>query len=80
MEFSYIVDNETFAVSIYYKNQPNTVIFQPDWPNGVQWGSKEEAETWAQLCIESIIDPAAPYAPAGPGLIGEPKIPLELPQ
>lgn len=75
MAFSYTTDPNTFAVKIYTDTQVEPVIFQPDWPNGTQWGSQQEAATWAQLCIASIEDPAAPYAPAGPGLPGEPKVP-----
>jgi hypothetical protein len=75
MAFSYTTDPNTFAVKIYTDNQTEPVIFQPDWPNGTEWSSKQEAETWAQLCIASIEDPAAPYAPAGPGIAGEPKVP-----
>lgn len=75
MAFSYTTDPNTFAVKIYTDNQTEPVIFQPDWPNGTEWSSKQEAEIWAQLCIDSIEDPAAPYAPAGPGLAGEPKVP-----
>lgn len=75
MTFSYTIDIATFAVKIYANGQSDPIIFQPDWPNGTQWQSHQEAETWAQLCIASIEDPAAPYAPAGPGLVGEPKVP-----
>jgi hypothetical protein len=75
MTLSYTTDSETFAVRIFAENQVEPIIFQPDWPNGTQWGSRQEAETWAQLCITSIEDPSAPYAPAGPGLTGEPKVP-----
>jgi hypothetical protein len=75
MAFSYVIDSNTFIVNIYTDNQTQPIIFQPDWPNGTPWSSYEEAETWAQLCIESIENPSAPYAPAGPGLVGEPKIP-----
>lgn len=75
MTFTYTIDPDTFAVKIYSDNQTEAIIFQPDWPNGSLWQSYQEAETWAQLCILSITDPAAPYAPAGPGLAGEPKVP-----
>lgn len=75
--FNYIIDNNTFAVKIYPNPYVNStpLISQPYWPNGTPWGSYQEAESWALLCIQSIENPAAPYAPAGPGLIGEPKIP-----
>ena len=74
MSFTYTVDPNSFVVNIYTDNQTEPVIFQPDWPNGTPWASSAEAETWAQLCIASIESPTAPYAPAGPGLAGEPKV------
>lgn len=76
MHLSYTVDNTNFAIRIYSDIQIEPIIYQPDWPNGSPWSSKQEAETWAGLCILSIEDPNAPYAPAGPGLSGEPKNPL----
>lgn len=73
MAFSYTTDSVTFAVKIYTDNQTEPIIFQPDWPNGTPWASKQDAEIWAQLCIASIEDISAPYAPAGPGIAPEPK-------
>jgi len=75
MPLSYTVDNNDFSVKIYSDIQIEPIIFQPNWPNGTPWGSKTDAETWAGLCITSIEDANAPYAPAGPGLPGEPKNP-----
>ena len=71
--FTYTIDPQTFAVNIYAEGQASPLIYQPDWPNKTPWGSAQEAENWAVLCIASIEDPNAPYAPAGPGLQGEPK-------
>lgn len=73
MNLIYTIDNDSFAVNIFVSGNPVPIIFQPDWPNGAPWTSSQEADTWAQLCIDSIVDPDAPYAPAGPGLIGQPK-------
>ena len=73
MMFTYTVDPSTFAVNIYASGQNNPLIHQPDWPNKTPWGSEEEASNWAVLYIASIEDSTAPYAPAGPGLAGEPK-------
>ena len=67
------------TVKIYSDTQEQPVIIQPNWPNGTAWASKAEAETWAQLCISAMDDPAAPYAPAGPGLAGEPKPQVNTP-
>ena len=74
MNLSYTINPSTFAVSIYVEGRSEPVVYQPDWPNSTPWGSQLEAETWAQLCIQAILDENAPYAPAGPGLIGEPKV------
>lgn len=72
MALSYVVDAGN-VVKIYSDTQTEPVIVQPDWPNGTPWASSTEAETWAQLCIAAMNDAAAPYAPAGPGLPGQPK-------
>jgi len=73
MNLNYTIDNASFAVHIYVSGNPVPIIYQPNWPNGTLWGSYADAENWAQLCILSITDASAPYAPAGPGLSGEPK-------
>lgn len=73
MNLTYTVDPITFAVNIFEEGKEQAIVFQPDWPNGTSWGSSVEAELWAQLCIQAIVDNDAPYAPAGPGLAGEPK-------
>jgi hypothetical protein len=73
MNLSYTINPNTFAVNIYVEGRSEPVVYQPDWPNSTPWSSLLEAETWAQLCIQAILDENAPYAPAGPGLIGEPK-------
>lgn len=73
MNLTFTIDPNTFAVSIYKDNEQIPIIYQPDWPNATPWNSSEEATTWAQLCIQAIVDDNAPYAPAGPGLPGEPK-------
>jgi hypothetical protein len=72
MNLTYTIENNN-TVKIYSDTQQDPVIVQPDWPNGTPWASYSEAETWAQLCIAAMSDPLAPYAPAGPGLAGEPK-------
>ena len=72
MNFTYQIDINN-KVRIYSDTQTEPVIFQPDWPNGTPWANTSEAESWANLCISAITDPNAPYAPAGPGIAGEPK-------
>lgn len=73
MNLTYTINNSSFAVNIYVSGNNTPIIYQPNWPNGTSWGSYADAENWAQLCIQSIVDQSAPYAPAGPGLSGEPK-------
>lgn len=73
MNLTYTVDPNNYAVRIYVENRDEPIIYQPDWPNATPWSSSTEAELWAQLCIQAIVDNDAPYAPAGPGLPGEPK-------
>lgn len=73
MNLSYTVDPNTFAVRIFREGQVEPIIYQPNWPNSTPWASDTEAELWAQLCIQAIVDHDAPYAPSGPGLQGEPK-------
>lgn len=74
MNLTYTVDSVSFAVNIYVSGNNTPVIYQPNWPNGTPWGSYADANSWAQLCISSITNQSAPYAPAGPGLVGESKI------
>lgn len=74
MNLTYTVDPNNFAVRIFADGRPEPIVFQPDWPNSTPWASATEAELWAQLCIQAIVDADAPYAPAGPGLAGEPKV------
>jgi hypothetical protein len=73
MNLTYTVNQTTFAVNIYVQGNNTPIIYQPNWPNGTSWGSYNDADNWAQLCILSITDNTAPYAPAGPGLAGEQK-------
>jgi hypothetical protein len=74
MNLRYTVDETSLLVSIFVENNLTPIINQPYWPNGTPWGDANDASLWAQLCILSIVNPEAPYAPAGPGLSGEPKI------
>lgn len=73
MNLTYTINENPLEVYIFDSENPIPIIYQPNWPNSTEWGSYNDAENWAQLCILSITDPEAPYAPAGPGLSGEPK-------
>lgn len=76
MNLTYTVDPNNFAVNIFSEGRNEPIVFQPDWPDSTPWGSATEAELWAQLCIQAIVDNDAPYAPSGPGVPGEAKAPL----
>lgn len=69
----YEIDSETFAVKIFYADSDVPSLFQPDYPDMTPWESVEEATEWAELYIASVEDEAAPYAPIGRGIPGEPK-------
>lgn len=73
MNLNYSIDNESFEVNIYMSGTHVPIINQPNWPNGEPWSDFNDANLWAQLCILSIINEEAPFAPAGPGLSGQPK-------
>lgn len=73
MNLIYTIDDNSFEVNIYVSGTNVPIISQPNWPNGQPWDDYNDANLWAQLCILSIQQPEAPYAPAGPGLSGEPK-------
>lgn len=70
--FSYTLDSNN-TVNIFSDTQSEPVIIQPNWPNGTAWASPQEAMSWAELCINAMVDPLAPYAPSGPGLEPQPK-------
>lgn len=72
MSFTYTVD-ENKLIKIFSNTQQEPVIVQPNWPNGTQWTSIEEASNWAELCIASMENQQAPYAPAGPNIPAENK-------
>lgn len=72
MEIYYEI-NDNNAVSIYDGINPEPFWFQPHYPNGDSFDSKEEAETWAELAIASQTDESAPFPPNGKGLEGLPK-------
>jgi hypothetical protein len=73
MALRYEIEPETFAVRVYYPDSDAPSLYQPDYPDQTPWESAEEAAAWAELYIASVEDEAAPYAPSGRGLAGEPK-------
>ena len=67
------IEDETNAIRVWYPGSDAPSLFQPDWPNGTPWASREEAQAWADLYVASLEDDDAPYAPHGPGEAGAPK-------
>jgi hypothetical protein len=51
------------AVSIFVDTQEAPMILQPDWPDNTPWASAEEATAWAEVFIESLINPDAEVLP-----------------
>lgn len=70
----YEINNEDNSVKIFADNQEAPIIFQPKWPNGTEWGSREEAEVWANQFIESINEDFPLNAQVGPGMPRERKL------
>jgi hypothetical protein len=60
-----ILENNT--VELFFEGQEVPGIRQPNWPNGQAWASAEEARSWAEMYVESVEVPEAPYAPSEPG-------------
>ena len=65
--------NEFNEISLYYDENDYPTLFQPHWPNGDEWASREEAQAWADLYIASATIEEAPYAPNARGEAGVPK-------
>ena len=71
----YTID-DSFAVRIFHAGDDVPITFQPDYPNGDTFDSREEAEAWAVLAVASF-EEGQPYPPNGKGLSGEPKLSAE---
>lgn len=72
MGIYYEIDDKN-AVNIYDGINPEPFWFQPHYPNGDSFDTKEEAETWAKLAVASHTEETAPFPPNGKGLEGLPK-------
>jgi hypothetical protein len=59
--------NEVNAISVWDTENPNEngapFLFQPDWPNTTPWASKEQAEEWVGVFIESLENPESEFVP-----------------
>ncbi len=70
--YSYTV-NDANTVEVFGEDKKVPFLRQPNYPNQDPFDTKAEAEEWAQLFITSMTDEAAPFAPIGKGVAGEPK-------
>lgn len=62
------------AISVFYPGSDVAFLYQPCWPNGDVWADAAEAQSWANLYIESITNEEAPYPPNARGEVGRPKL------
>jgi hypothetical protein len=65
--------NEDNTVEVFGEGATIPFLRQPHYPNGDPFDTREEAEEWAQLFIEALVNEEAPFAPIGKGIPGEPK-------
>lgn len=66
-----IKDNNT--VEVFENNKEYPLLRQPSYPNGDPFDSHDDAESWAQLYISSLMSDEAPYPPVGKGQPGRAK-------
>lgn len=50
--FTYVIDQESFAISIFENQDEDPIIYQPAYPNGQTFDSPEESESWANSFID----------------------------
>jgi hypothetical protein len=64
MRYRYEIDTNK-AIRVWDTQNPNEndapFFFQPDWPNGSAWANKAEAEDWANVFIESLVNPDSDF-------------------
>ena len=65
--------SENNTIEVFGEGETVPFLRQPHYPNGDAFDTREEAETWAQLFIEALVNEEAPYAPNGKGMEGESK-------
>jgi hypothetical protein len=60
MRYRYEID-ENNAVRIWDDENPNEngapFLYQPEFPDGTQWGNRENAEEWANTFIVDLLAP-----------------------
>ncbi len=74
----YEVNTETKAISVYDSSDVE-VLYQPTWPDGTEWASVSEAETWANQYLLSLEDKTADLAGPSPDKPTTPRPPAVQP-
>lgn len=66
MRYVFEVDEQN-TVRIWDTENPNEnnapFLLQPDWPDLTPWTDAAEATAWAELFIESLINPESEFVP-----------------
>lgn len=65
--------NQDNVVEMWDDINPEPFLYQPHYPNGDSFDSKEEAEIWAKYKLEELTIAEAPEAPLGKNLPATPK-------
>jgi len=62
--YYYEIDDNN-AISVWDNENPNEnnqpFLFQPDWPDNTPWASRDEAEGWVSVFIESAVNPESEF-------------------
>lgn len=71
----YDVDQSTKEVRVYDSNDVE-ILYQPTWPDGTEWSSVAEAETWVSQYLLSRSDMSAELAGPSPDKPTVPRPPV----
>lgn len=69
--------NDNLELRVWDTENPNEngapFLFQPDWPNGTTWESREQVEAWANIYVEELSNPQsellAGFSPEVPSIV-----------
>lgn len=67
MSIRYEIEENTNAIRVFYDDNDYPSLYQPDWPSGEPWADFKEAEDWAKMYIEAVINDSSPYPPSARG-------------
>lgn len=66
MKYKYEI-NDKNEIRIWDTENPNELnapfFLQPDYPDGSPWANKLDATAWAELFIESLVNPESEFLP-----------------